>query len=110
MKKYFKYIGISIVGILALIPIVILGLFLASYYLEKPVEQPPEKHYRIIPVESSGGEGAYFPKSDQPQEIYLQQRDNYYTPFIMPGPPGSNLYYISRPDGGYDQATGPQIK
>ena len=110
MKKYFKYIGISIVGILALIPVVIFGLFLASYYLEKPVEQPPQKYYQVEPSGRTGGEGAYFPKSTQQQVIYPQQRDNYYTPFIMPGPPGSNLYYISRPDGGYDQATGPQIK
>ena len=124
MKKYYKYIGISIVIILALIPIGFFTFIGASYYFDEN-QLPKGEIKSTIPsmfYDADGNPllikvGNKYPSSSSNynensiiNNHFTASQDKYYTPFIMPGPPGSNLYYVSRPNGGYDQVWGPQVK
>jgi hypothetical protein len=97
---------------LVLIPIIIFYAFIgASYYFDK--NQLPKEEVKSVAPLPVKVENNYPESSNDfvapPPAISIPQ-DKYYTPFIIPGPSGTNLYYVSRPDGGYDQVWGPQIK
>jgi len=118
VKKYLKYIGITLMGLISLVIISCFCLLLISYFFDQTPEQSryiESPHY----YSDSGDNGKQYDSErfEQSQQQVHQAYIDYqhriqqnYTPFVMQGPPGSNLYFVSRPNGGYDQIWGPQVK